>query len=656
MCPLTITDTPSGTISLSRPPNTVAYTCTRLACMIAWVKSTSPPPNIAVTVRFSGTTQRPSRRAGPNIPAITLPPSKRTGWADETARSAVSSASSPSVRAAIARCTRSACSSAVSLPSLIASPSMLSTRSRSVSEARRSRGDGRGLMGSIIVPREPKGAVGDWTVSSPRTHPREKEESAVRGWVGRCYAWGMTDGAIETVMERTRQEEIRLVRFLYADHGGIIRGKAAGTARLQERISSGIGHTVAMMAMSMLDQLQPVPGMGPVGEVRIVPDPDTFVTLPYAPGAGAMLSDLVKPDGSPWEACPRTFLKQAIVELAGEGYAMQSAFEPEFTVGHRETSPAAPTIPDRLIPIDDSLCYSSTGFHQGHNFAMELVAAMEEQGLEVEHYYPELGHGQHELSIRHADALRAADNHVLYRETVRGVAFRHGLWASLAPKPIPDQAGNGTHLHGSLIELGSEGTPGGRNAFADPADRNGLSQVGYHFIGGLLAHLPALVALTCASVNSYRRLAPQMWASAFTCYGMDNREAAIRICSPLRGDPGSSVHLEMKPSDSSANPYLALGAFIYAGLDGIRGKLDPGEAVNVDPATLSDAERAAGGTHRLPASLNAALDALEADDMLMDLMGPLRSSAYLAVKRSEASHFSHSTDPYYECFQHFTKL
>ena len=406
----------------------------------------------------------------------------------------------------------------------------------------------------------------------------------------------MTDGAIETVMERTRQEEIRLVRFLYADHGGIIRGKAAGTARLRERMSSGIGHTVAMMAMSMLDQLQPVPGMGPVGEVRIVPDPETFVALPYAPGAGAMLADLIKTDGSPWEACPRTFLKQALAELAGEGYAMQAAFEPEFTVGHRETSPAAPSIPDRLIPIDDSLCYSSTGFHQGHEFVMELVAAMEEQGLEVEHYYPELGHGQHELSIRHADALRAADNHVLYRETVRGVAFRRGLWASLAPKPIPDQAGNGTHLHGSLIDLGSEGASGGRNAFADPTDRNGLSQVGYHFIGGLLAHLPALVALTCASVNSYRRLAPQMWASAYTCYGMDNREAAIRICSPLRGDPGSSVNLELKPSDSSANPYLALGAFVYAGLDGIRSKLDPGEAVNVDPATLTDAERAVGQT------------------------------------------------------------
>src|ERR1700685_80708 len=161
----------------------------------------------------------------------------------------------------------------------------------------------------------------------------------------------MTDGAIEAALERTSEEQIRLVRFFYADHGGIIRGKAAGTTRLRERMTSGIGHTVAMMAMSMLDQLQPVAGMGPVGEVRIVPDPDTFVVLPYAPGAGAMLADLVRPDGSPWEACPRTFLKQALVELAGEGYSAQAAFEPEFTVGYREASPAAPSIPDRLVPL-----------------------------------------------------------------------------------------------------------------------------------------------------------------------------------------------------------------------------------------------------------------------------------------------------------------
>jgi glutamine synthetase len=423
----------------------------------------------------------------------------------------------------------------------------------------------------------------------------------------------VTDGrrpAIEFAVARAAEGNISLTRFLYADHGGIIRGKAAHTAELEPRMFSGIGHTVAMMAMSMLDHLQPVEGMGPVGEVRILPDPATFVTLPYAPGAAAMCSDLVTPDGRPWEACSRTFLKQAIAALAAEGFAMRASFEPEFTLGQRVPGPDGGL--DRMVPSDDSLCYSSTGFQLAHDYIMEVVTALEAQHLPVEHVYPELGHGQQEVVIQHAPALRAADNHLLYRETIRGVAFRRGVWASLAPKPIADQAGNGTHLHGSLFEVGPDGEPAGRNLFADPSDSCGLSATGYHFIGGVLAHLPALLALTAGSVNSYRRLAPQMWSSAFNIYGMDNREAAVRICSVLRGDPGASINLELKPSDSSANPYLALGGFIHAGLDGIRHKLDPGEAVNVDPATLSDAERERRGIRRLPSSLEAALDALEA--------------------------------------------
>jgi glutamine synthetase len=449
----------------------------------------------------------------------------------------------------------------------------------------------------------------------------------------RRYLSGMTE-----VLRRAREENVSLVRFLYADHGGIIRGKAATVARLAERIESGIGHTRAMMAMSMMDELQPVDGMGPVGEVRIKPDPNTFVTLPYAPGAAAMLSDQVNPDGTPWDGCTRTFLKQAIAALAAEGYELQASFEPEFTLGRREGA--------ELTPIDESLCYSATGFHLAHDYIIDLVAALNKQGLEVEHYYPELGHGQQEVPIRHTAALCAADNHVLLRETARAVAISHGLWASFAPKPLPGQAGNGAHLHASLW---SDGV----NGFADGSDQFGLSGIGYHFIAGVLAHLPGLVALTCGSVNSYRRLAPSMWSGAYVCYGMDNREAAVRICSPI--GPAGSVNLELKPSDSSGNPYLALGAFIHAGLDGIRRRLDPGAPLSVDPASLSPAERARQSVSRLPSSLPEALDALEADAMLMEALGPLRAAAYLAVKRSEAAHFA-QRDAAYECYQHWMRF
>lgn len=436
------------------------------------------------------------------------------------------------------------------------------------------------------------------------------------------------DPNVRRILERAEIEGIELIRFMYADHGGVIRGKAASRSRLAERLNTGIGHTVAMMAMNMLDQLQEVEQLGPVGEVRLVPDPATFVPLPYSPGAAVMLSDLRQEDGSPWDACPRTFLKDAVDTLAAEGYTLVAAFEPEFTLGRRLPDPTGG--PDRLVPLDDSLCYAGSGFDSAHDYTMRLVRALETQGLRVEHYHPELGHGQQELSIRHAPALRAADNHVLYRETVRGVAARMSMWASLAPKPLADQAGNGAHLH---LSLWNES----RNVFADDGG------VRSWFIGGLLAHLPALTAITCGSVNSFRRLAPRMWSSAYAVYGPDNREAAVRVCSRL-GESGEP-NLELKPSDSSANPYLALGAVIHAGLDGIRRRLDPGEPVRVDPDTEP-------GRHpRLPASLTEALDALEADELLMSALGPLRARAYLAVKRSEAASFQQK-DTAYELFHH----
>jgi glutamine synthetase len=463
------------------------------------------------------------------------------------------------------------------------------------------------------------------------------------------------------VLDACERLGLDLVRFLYVDHGGVVRGKATSRSRLEERLATGIGLTVAMQAMSMLDELAPVEGLGPVGEVRLVPDTASFAALPWAPGAGAMVADLVRLDGQPWQACPRAFLKQAVDELAAEGYELLAAFEPELTLGRRLPGEATGD-PDRLVPLDESLCFSTTGFGLAHDYAIELVRALQAQGLTVEQYYPELGHGQQELSIRHAPALRAADNQVWFRETARGVAWRQGLWASLAPKPVPDQAGNGAHLHASLWGSGGlknsppENRAGsGQNAFWDAGDARGLSEVAYHWIGGLLAHLPGLVALTCGSVNSYRRLTPQTWSSAFVCWGMDNREAAVRVPSRMWGLDEASTNLELKPSDATGNPYLALGAYIHAGMDGLRNKLDPGRPVDVDPAALSRRTRSRRGIERLPESLGAALDALEADELLMEALGPLRRTAYLAVKRSEVAAFA-ARDVAFECGQHAAKF
>jgi glutamine synthetase len=282
----------------------------------------------------------------------------------------------------------------------------------------------------------------------------------------------------------------------------------------------------------------------------------------------------------------------------------------------------------------------------------ELLGMLEAQNLKVEQYHSELAHGQQELTISPARALEAADNQLIYRETIRSVAWNHGLFASFAPKPFINQVGNGCHIHLSAWS----GDRGDNNLFYDPADPYSLSETGYYFIGGILEHLPALVALTCPSVNSYRRLQPQTWSGAYTCYGPDNREAAVRIASPLRGKESSSINLEVKASDNTNNPYLALGGIIAAGLDGVRRKVQPGEKlmVLVDPASLTEEERAGRGIKALPGSLGQALDNLEKDEVLMEALGPLLAKAYLAVKRSEEkSYAARSSD--YELNQHIYK-
>jgi glutamine synthetase len=276
-----------------------------------------------------------------------------------------------------------------------------------------------------------------------------------------------------------------------------------------------------------------------------------------------------------------------------------------------------------------------------------IVAALDAQGVELAQYYPELGHGQHELSVLPRPTVAAADTQVLVRETIRGVAASHGLVASLAPKPWPDQAGNGAHIHFSVWE-------GEHNRFHDPAGRFGLSPLAEHFVAGILDHLPGLLALTAPSFNSFARLQPQHWSSAYTCWGPDNREASVRVPSPFWGEEAATTNLEFKPADASSNPYLAFGGVIAAGLDGVERDLDPPPPITVDPATLSDGEREAGRIARYPETLAAALDALEADEVLLSALGEPLARSYLAVRRSEWDAYS-AADEEFAFANHFAK-
>ena len=321
------------------------------------------------------------------------------------------------------------------------------------------------------------------------------------------------------VVDRAEDARVRLVRFLWCGNDGTIRAKASGRHGLEQRLGSGIGLTVAMQALNGLDDLQPVEGLGPVGEIRLMPDLDTFRLLPYAPHAGALLTDHIGLDGEPAPVCQRSFLKRMEARLAERDLVLRAAFENEFSL--------ATVLDDAYVPVDRGLCFSTISMTASQDFADDLVGALEAQDIAVEQYYAELGHGQQELSTGHAPALRSADDQLLVRETIRGVAARHGVVASLAPKPWPENAGNGGHVHFSLWE-------GARNRFHDPAAADGLSVEARAFLAGVLEHLPGLCGLTAPSFNSYHRIAPSSWAGAFTCWGYDNREAPAQELGAMR--------------------------------------------------------------------------------------------------------------------------
>ena len=449
----------------------------------------------------------------------------------------------------------------------------------------------------------------------------------------------------QDVVRQAHEANLRLVRFLYCDNGGIIRGKATHASKLSTRINEGIGQTLAMQAFTGVESLAPVEGMGPVGEFRLIPDPNTFVVLPYVPGSGSMMCDMILTNGKPWEACPRTFLKRMVARLAEHGMRAEAAIEHEFYLAREENG--------KYVPADRSLCYSSIGLDDEAEIIDAVLEALESQGISVELFHTELGPAQQELSVHHADVLKAADNVCLVRETVRGVARTFDVLASFAPKPFLDQAGSGAHIHLSL--WGNSGNEkAGKNLFYDATQRGGLSQPGKYFIGGVLHHIRALVAITCGSPNSYRRLLPHFWSSAYGAYGFDNREGAIRIPSMFWGRESESINLELKPSDHSGNPYLALGSLLAAGLDGVQKSIDPGEPQEVDPGNYSDEERERRGIRLLPTSLDEALDELERDEVLKEALGPLLATSYIAVKRNEAAFFRDKT-PEEEANQHFYK-
>jgi glutamine synthetase len=399
------------------------------------------------------------------------------------------------------------------------------------------------------------------------------------------------------------------------DLAGHVRGKAFPEADLPSRLVSGVGYTGSNIMLSAFGPIYATP-FGTKGDLKLVPDEAARAQVPTLDDGKAefALGDIQNLDGSPWPCCPRTFIKRALAALEAEfGLRPFSTFEQEFL--YTGVEPAAGS------------SYAFSMYRRSGALGGTIVAALREAGITPDSFLPEAGDQQFEVTVKPSEGLRAADEAAILREIVRACAARQGGKAILSPLLSPDGTSNGTHVHISLRDL--DGAP----VLHDPEGLFGLSETGRRFAAGLIAHMPAITALTAPSVVSYYRLRPNKWAPIWANIGDRDRGASLRVCPVTATTPegiARQFNLEFRVVDAAASPYMALGAILWAGLDGLRRKLElpahPQEA---------DADYAAAGIARLPSSLEEALDLLEASAFAQEAMGSELMQAYLMLKRSE---------------------
>jgi glutamine synthetase len=434
-----------------------------------------------------------------------------------------------------------------------------------------------------------------------------------------------------------KEKGINFVQFQWCGVDGPIRCKVSHSNFLDSYLKSGIGIAAAIDAINLLDHLVHGSLYGPESsEFRIIPDLSTFSEIPYIAGNARFICDLYDVNMQPSATDPRTFLKKMLKKAEDSGYAVMAACEAEFTLFRRENGKIAPLFvekygaPNALVLASDLLT--------------EIINSLTAMNVKVERLLKEYGPSQFEIQMRYSDALKAADDMLTLRTVAKGVASKHGLEATFLPKPTP-YIGNGMHLHLSLWDLEKK-----RNLFYSSEDSRGLgmSELGYSFIAGILKHSKALCALVAPLVNSYKRLLDGVWAPSRVFYAGDHRDAAVRVPSLSSPSDSNSMRIEYRVPDSAANPYLALGATIAAGLDGIESKLDPGEPIRDRIFELSEAEReklGVGPATFLPRTLGEALLEMRRSQFLKDTLGERLFEQYLMNRVGEWKEFrEHITD------------
>jgi glutamine synthetase len=421
--------------------------------------------------------------------------------------------------------------------------------------------------------------------------------------------------------DRPGAGEDDLVALVCCDLGAIVRGRSLPAAALEDP-RADVGWVPANHALTPIGTLAEPNPFGSTGDLRLLPDPSTRTRVEGSEGFDPLelvLCDIAEIDGRPWECCPRTFLREAVEQLRAElGLRAVASFEHEFQLLDEGGEPAA-------------LPFSLDAQRRAGRFPAGAMRALRQAGAAPERFMPEYASHQFEIPVAAAEGVAAADRAVVVREVVREVARREGRRATFTPLLDPAQAGNGVHIHLSLIDAGE------RAVLYDRSRPGALSELGGSFAAGVLRQARALTALSAPSPVSAGRLAPHHWGAGAVCLGRQNRETLLRI-PPLvagTGEPERQLRLEYRAADAAANPYLALGALLRAGLQGVRDGLEPAPVLECDPAQLNAAEARRYGVGALPDSLAGALAALAEDQQARAWMTPLMYDAYMAVKRSE---------------------
>lgn len=420
-----------------------------------------------------------------------------------------------------------------------------------------------------------------------------------------------------------RLSPLPMTTIVTTDLIGVTRGRSFPTDELEAYQVAGCGWVPANSALTPQDIIASSNPWGAYGDLRLIPDMSSRVTVNNGPDANAPALDFIhgdirETDGRLWGACPRTLLRNEVERYRGElGLQINAAFEHEFNLGSGAAEP---------------LAFSLEAQRQGAEFGGWLLSALRAGGVEPEMFLPEYGKHQYEITCRPALGVAAADRAVNVREITREIARQMGLDLSFAPKTSARAVCNGVHLHVSLQDLA------GHPVMYDADTRNGLSTLGQHWAAGVLHYLPALCAFTAPTPVSYERLQPHHWSASYACLGQRNREAALRICPTvsLGGKPvAAQYNLEFRAMDATASPHLAMAVLLIAGRLGIEQRLALNAITDEVPDSLNEEQRQARGIVALPASLSQALDCLRNSEALIEALPSALLDTWFALKTEE---------------------